>query len=215
MINGSEYIGKQESESTWYLGSGKILLKAIKKYGRNNFKKYTLAETNDKEFLNHLEKYYIKWYKENDNVRLYNIAEGGNGGKTCSQEKRKVPVYQFDLKGNFIKKWKSATDAAKELNINRIKIITACKKEFSSFNFMWSKDRNYIPLHRDKTCNKKRVYKFNINNQLVKEYDSVIEACKDNNISKDIFYNNVEKIINNYYFSKNNNGLSNIFKEKL
>ena len=49
MLNGKTYIGqrkcpknKKPSEDTHYLGSGYILKKAFKKYGRKNFKKEIL-----------------------------------------------------------------------------------------------------------------------------------------------------------------------------
>lgn len=64
-----------------YLGSGKHLLNAIKKYGKENF--YILdildiAET--KEELNEKEKEWIRYYKYNLGYNLYNISEGGDGG---------------------------------------------------------------------------------------------------------------------------------------
>jgi len=39
MINGKRYIGQKIFSGKWksYLGSGVVLLKAIKKYGRQNF----------------------------------------------------------------------------------------------------------------------------------------------------------------------------------
>lgn len=46
LINGKIYIGvhKQTCEKDWYLGSGKTLHNAIKKYGRGCFAKETLFE---------------------------------------------------------------------------------------------------------------------------------------------------------------------------
>ena len=39
LINGKIYVGKYEGNRENYLGSGYILKKAIKKYGRENFKR--------------------------------------------------------------------------------------------------------------------------------------------------------------------------------
>jgi hypothetical protein len=42
LINGKIYIGKRSHENPEkdrYLGSGRVLIQAIKKYGRENFKK--------------------------------------------------------------------------------------------------------------------------------------------------------------------------------
>lgn len=62
------------------MGSGILLNKAIKKYGKENFKK-EIIEDNIKctEQLNKLEKYYIS---NNINENCYNLAESGNGGNT-------------------------------------------------------------------------------------------------------------------------------------
>ena len=58
-INGKWYIGKNKGNNENYLGSGKILNKSIKKYGKENFSKEILAYAHSREELNHLEKKYI------------------------------------------------------------------------------------------------------------------------------------------------------------
>ena len=42
LINGKIYIGQDSKNNPKYLGSGVIFLKAIKKYGKENFVKETL-----------------------------------------------------------------------------------------------------------------------------------------------------------------------------
>jgi len=94
LINNKIYIGKcskKIEESKTYLGSGKLLHKAFKKYGIENFKKEILEECETLEELNLKEKYYIKIAKEEGNC--YNIADGGDGGdiiSTLSPEKREL-----------------------------------------------------------------------------------------------------------------------------
>lgn len=83
IINGKFYFGKSEfnsDENPEYLGSGILLKKAIKKYGKENFIKQIIEDNVEcTEQLNKLEKYYIS---NNINENCYNLAEGGNGGNT-------------------------------------------------------------------------------------------------------------------------------------
>ena len=92
LVNGKWYIGKDEKNKPKYLGSGKLIKRAIKKYGRENFRKEILAEADNIEILNNLEKYYIASTNAIDSEDSYNIAEGGNGGNLIagfSEEERK------------------------------------------------------------------------------------------------------------------------------
>lgn len=87
LINGKIYIGKHHKTEydDKYYGSGVLLLKALNKYGIENFKN-TLIDTADTvEELNEKEKYYISYYREQNKV-LYNIAKGGDGGDTLSDK---------------------------------------------------------------------------------------------------------------------------------
>ena len=74
-------IGKEVRNQKNYMGSGKIIRQALKKYGRENFKKEVLEKCTNKESLALREKYWIQLYKSK-NFELYNIAEGGEGGRT-------------------------------------------------------------------------------------------------------------------------------------
>lgn len=57
-------------------GRGYYISNAIRKYGIENFNIEILAETKDKDVLNHLEEYYIRKY---DSVSCgYNLSYGGN-----------------------------------------------------------------------------------------------------------------------------------------
>jgi hypothetical protein len=84
LINGKIYIGKDEKNRDHYLGSGKILNIAIKKYGRISFFKEIIEICNDRETLCEREKHWIKTLDSQNPDVGYNIAEGGNGGDTFS-----------------------------------------------------------------------------------------------------------------------------------
>ncbi|MDR1159845.1 MAG: hypothetical protein LBK69_04385 [Syntrophomonadaceae bacterium] len=76
-INGKRYIGQHKSKD-WdsdYVGSGKLLHYAIKKYGIEKFICLPLAWAWNKAELNQLEIEYIAHYRPE-----YNISTGGTGG---------------------------------------------------------------------------------------------------------------------------------------
>lgn len=83
-LNGSIYIGKKKSSiflGNKYLGSGKILKKAIGKYGKDNFSVVLIEDCSSLDVLNDREKYWIARYRSMNKFNLYNIADGGDGGK--------------------------------------------------------------------------------------------------------------------------------------
>jgi group I intron endonuclease len=82
LVNGKFYIGKKEYDSPTYLGSGYILKRAIKKHGKENFKKEILEVCSSTEELEEREKYWIRVLNATDPDIGYNIAEGGTGGNT-------------------------------------------------------------------------------------------------------------------------------------
>ena len=83
LINGKIYIGQHEQTEgehfDTYLGSGTIITNAIKKYGKQNFKKEILEICDNKESLNEREIYWIKFYDSTNRDIGYNVLEGGEG----------------------------------------------------------------------------------------------------------------------------------------
>jgi len=90
---GKFYIGKDKYNNPKYLGSGKLLHQAFNKYGIENFKKETICEAKTKEELNELE---IFWIKELNTITPngYNIAHGGEGGDTMSNNPNKEEIFR-------------------------------------------------------------------------------------------------------------------------
>lgn len=87
LINGKKYIGQHRSnkfEPNKYIGSGKLLLKAIEKYGKENFSCALLEECNSRDELNKAEKKWIEKFKaDSDRENYYNVSRGGEG-HTCN-----------------------------------------------------------------------------------------------------------------------------------
>ena len=95
LVNNRKYIGQHKycgKIDKYYLGSGVSLKQAIKKYGRENFKREILCQCRSLDELNDKEKYYIQFFNAVENVEFYNMSEGGNAGsgnfwwKTSSPE---------------------------------------------------------------------------------------------------------------------------------
>jgi len=80
-INGKTYIGKHKGISNDnYMGSGKLIKEAYKKYGIENFSKEILFEGNvSLNEINEKEKYFIKKFRAIGKAE-YNILDGGDGG---------------------------------------------------------------------------------------------------------------------------------------
>ena len=82
LTNNKIYIGQKKSNiflEEKYLGSGKRLKQAIKKYGKENFKVELLDYADSYEDINNKEAYYINYYNSQDPNIGYNLVPGGLG----------------------------------------------------------------------------------------------------------------------------------------
>lgn len=88
-INGHIYIGQTTQKGNhfkYYLGSGRLINKAIKKYGKKNFERELLVECSNQDHLNRMERFFIYYLKP-----YYNIDIGGTGiGKMKDETKKKL-----------------------------------------------------------------------------------------------------------------------------
>ena len=90
LLNGKIYIGQtirklQERKNSHFydsrLESNRVFPRAIKKYGKENFKWEIIDSSSSKEELDFKEKYYILYYNSLVNVGYgYNVGEGGTFG---------------------------------------------------------------------------------------------------------------------------------------
>ena len=80
LINNKIYIGQDKNNDPNYLGSGDLIKRAIKKYGRENFLKEILCICNTIDELNDKERFYINKYSSINKKIGYNIAVGGTNG---------------------------------------------------------------------------------------------------------------------------------------
>jgi len=84
-VNDKFYIGchKTKVKDDGYMGSGKLIKKAIEKYGVENFRKEILAECSSKEEMFAKEKEFVVLSEIS-----YNLKHGGDGGFDFINDKR-------------------------------------------------------------------------------------------------------------------------------
>ena len=87
-INGKKYIGqrKYSYDKDTYLGSGTILKKAVKKYGKENFSRYIISFAYSEIEMNILEEYYIELHNAVTSPNYYNLADGGKSGNKLAMK---------------------------------------------------------------------------------------------------------------------------------
>ena len=78
LVNGKSYVGKHETYNLddGYMGSGKLLKRAMKKYGRENFKTEILEVYDNERDMNLAERILVVV----DPDISYNLCPGGQGG---------------------------------------------------------------------------------------------------------------------------------------
>lgn len=152
LLDGKIYIGsdikKQGRGDPQYLGSGVLLSKAIKKYGKENFRKTILFECKSQEELKIQETKFIREYQSFKREIGYNISDGYWGGDTLSQNpnldmiREKISKKSKELSKEItIKRQKFFLEESKEEREIRIANI---KKGMSNIDKSFFKDPEYI-----------------------------------------------------------------------
>jgi hypothetical protein len=101
-------------------------------------KKYLTKEEKFQAQKEWSKKYYWKNKEQEDEKARQRYQNNKNNKLNKPNYKSRKPILQYDLEGNFIKEWDSATTIKKELNINNVSIMQCCKKIIkSSHNYVW------------------------------------------------------------------------------
>ena len=209
-IGSTNNFSRRKGEHLWMLTNNKHknphLQAAINKYNIENFVFNILEKVENTSELYIREQFYLDKYKTYDKSIGYNICKNA---ATPNTEKNKKQVTQYDFEGNKIKTFNSLAEVARNLNCNYSAISNAAKgKSKSSQNYIWIFDFEYsIELLNNKletikykdslekklelAKNPKKINKskfkpvllYDINNNLIAEYESVLEASRQTNCS--------------------------------
>lgn len=218
LLNGKFYIGstnnysRRRNEHIWMLSNNrhpnKHLQNAINRYNINNFRFFIIEKIEDNRLIYDVEQLYLDKYKTYDKKIGYNLCKYSN---SIDNSKIKKKVYQYTLKGDFVKSYESLAEAAKELNCYYGTISLAISgKNKTAKGFIWSNKEESINSIKEKINNskynftletyiktqktkiKRKQYKsilqYDLNNNFIKEYDTVSQASKSTGIGKDAIY---------------------------
>ena len=158
LINGRIYIGQKKGTiNLSYLGSGKLIEKAILKYGKNNFRLEVLAFATTKLMIDGLEMKFIYEYRQVfGNKFLYNITDGGEGFSGVFSEEHKNNIskscigrkmsYETRKRMSFSALGKTKSEKTKEklriANLGKI-MSNETKKKMSNFQKIFIKTQEH------------------------------------------------------------------------
>ena len=96
LINGKIYVGQHKAKEfdKSYYGSGSLLKKAFKKYGKENFVTEILEWCSSYEELNEKEKYWIALKDSMCNGKGYNLDAGGNNSSPTLETRKKISEHE-------------------------------------------------------------------------------------------------------------------------
>lgn len=163
------------------------------KYGEDAFE-YVVVEECSLDIINEREIYWICYY---DVLKTgYNQAQGGmgcRGYKHTEEELAKMrqiqnpkPVLQLDSKGNFIRRWVSASHAAKTLGVWKLGIKNCCEQSRSvmscgGYIWIYEEDKDTVDMQyyfKKKSNAKKKINQYDLNMNLIKTWKSMMDAVK-------------------------------------
>jgi group I intron endonuclease len=210
MLNNIKYIGKRKFSNGWkgYFGSGIHFKRAIKLYGKENFKRIIIDIAQSQEELSLKEKYWIKLFNAVEDINYYNISVGGDGAqsgkdnpmfgkrfKHSDETKQKISKAN---KGHIV-----SIETKKLISLNHInvseennpmygkhrteelknKLSQIMKLKCGEKAYWFNKNLSNETKQKISKANSKKIVQLDRQNIFIREWDSIIEASKSLNIS--------------------------------
>ena len=106
----------------------------------------------------------------------FSVDESIQRGIIKAAKSRSIPVVQWDLEGNFIKKYNNATAAERETSVPASNIHKCLIKERQKAGHFYWTNEGEMPVI------KKKIYQYDKNNNLIKIFNTKAEAAKELNL---------------------------------
>ena len=203
LINGKKYIGSHliSGINDTYLGSGVLLKKAIKKYGKSNFQREIIAQLDNIEDMKKLEEYYIKYYNAYTSNLFYNTTKYAAGITKCTwgdKISKSMIGHKFNLGKNHSQETKNKISKANKGKIRSegYKLDKSNKMLGNTYALGNKLSKNTcISISQSKTghsCyknpernkkigekNSKPILQYSLKGEFIKEYNSITQALTD------------------------------------
>lgn len=197
LVNGKMYVGKQSTFNPYdnYIGSGHNIKRAIKKYGKDNFKKTILHFCLSKEDSAYWESVIVD-QSFIDRKDTYNIAKGGNGGNTIAGYTPEQKI-EYNNKLRLSNLGKKHNVKFSDSEITRRKIYASNKR---------NSDETKRKMSEVKLRNKTNAHKWVLitpEHNMIKIHGGLLRFLKSNNINIDVsslmYYKNKNKSFRGWY----------------
>ena len=179
LVNGKFYIDKDTKNNKDYFGSGKLLNSAIKKYGKQNFKKEILEICDSISSLNECEKYWIKKLNAQNKEIGYNIMDGGDGGDTFKDNPNIAEIKEKITLGQI------GRVAWNKNKTNIYSNVTKEKMRNARYNLTGSSATNFVQIDKDELVKCLKIH-------------TIIETAKNFKVSVSCIRDKIEYYSINY-----------------
>ena len=181
LVNGKKYIGSHLTSNIndTYLGSGVLLKKAIKKYGKSNFQREIIAQLDNIENMKELEEYYINYYNAYTSNLFYNTTKYAAGITKCTwgdKISKSMIGHNFNLGKNHSQETKNKISKAnkgkirsKEYKLSRSNKMLG--NTCALGNKLSLETRNLISKNKSKP-----IIQYSLNLEFIKEWSSTTEV---------------------------------------
>nr|DAT90288.1 MAG TPA: intron associated endonuclease [Caudoviricetes sp.] len=171
---------------------------AIKKYGFDAFKRYTLAVCDTREEALEIERILVN---EQFISRLdtYNITLGGDAPPINKKE-----IYQYSTSGDYIQSFQSIREASIETNISEQGIGRSVLYNTLAGNYYWSEDKlDKIDVSKFTKPQNKNVYIYTYSGEFYLEFNSLSETARYFDTCLSVIQKAIKKgtKVHNYYIS--------------
>lgn len=195
-VNNKKYIGMDSNNNPKYLGSGSLLLKSIKKYGKENFTKEILEYCDSREEMEERETYWIHKYNSLKDPNFYNLEDNLKRGidpfwNKSEEERQKIFKKRGDKQrgipkvGNMKPKPEYFSQQQKERFKNRgPRTLESRKKQGLSLK---GKKHNQIIKTWNQDLNSKTlvsVDQYSKDDEFIKRWNSIKEPSIELNINR-------------------------------
>jgi group I intron endonuclease len=208
LINGKKYIGKDSKNNSNYLGSGRMLLEAIKIYGRENFKKTIIEYCNNNKDLSIRESFWIKEYNALESDDFYNLVDFSAGWnlEKLGKEKYNYVINKISISGKGKLKPELSHNKSRKSKLSKANKGKSKPKGFGEMVSKIKLSQNLIMSQetKDKISKAKLNHPcFKTKSFKEKNYKPIIQIDKKGNIIKE--FKSIEEAANsNIKFKRSN-----------